>query len=69
MLIADVYFPIWMMFINISHYLYSKRRWAEGVLNNNLKNVFDNNGFWIGLHDRITEDVWYWDEGPGVAGL
>jgi len=47
----------------------SKRQWAESILNNRLRNVFDKNGFWIGLHDRITENQWYWDEGPGVPDV
>ena len=49
-------------------FYFSKQRWAQGILNTQLRSVFDMNGFWIGLNDRQTENKWYWDAGPYASG-
>lgn len=47
-----------------------KQAFIQAVLShsNKLGGVFNRNGFWIGLHDRVSENSFKWDRGRGKTG-
>jgi len=48
---------------------FSKHYWLVNKLTSGaLGSAFQQNGFWIGLHDRTVEGRFYWTAQPGQQG-